>query len=88
VNQGKGIGIVNTIEIQNPSGGKNTTTQDLKAVSKGLSADEMEKGTLTIKKEYGKLAEAAWEMLIEGKRQSAQHTEQMNKLDNAIKGLN
>jgi hypothetical protein len=85
---GKNVtGIVNTIEIRNPSGGKNTTTRDLKAVSKGLSADEMEKGTLTIKKQYGKLAEAAWEMLIEGKRLSAQHTEHMNRLDAAQKGL-
>jgi hypothetical protein len=85
VNQGTGI--MNTIEIQNPSGGKNTTTRELKATSKGLSVGEMETMTPSIKKDYGPLAESAWEMLIEGKRQRAQHTEDMNRLDDLRKGL-
>jgi len=85
---GKNVtGIVNTIVIKNPSGGETTTTQNLQIVSKGMSVDEMGADTEGIKRVYGKLAESAWEILIEGKRQSAQHTEHMNRLDAARKGL-
>jgi len=85
VNQGTGI--MNTIEIQNPSGGKNTTTRELKATSKGLSVGEMETMTPSIKKDYGPLAESAWEMLIEKARVNARHAEVLEQADAAMKGL-
>jgi len=78
---------LSSIEIQNPSGGRNVTGRELTATAKGVSVDEMETMTPSIFEDYGPLAESAWEMLIEGKRRNAQHTEDMNRLDDLRKGL-
>jgi len=78
---------LSSIEIQNPSGGRNVTGRELTATAKGVSVDEMETMTPSIKKDYGPLAESAWEMLIESKRRNAQHIEGINRLDALRKGL-
>ena len=76
---------LSSIEISNPSGGATTTGRELTAASQGLSIEELNAMTPSIKKQNGPLAESAWEMLIENKRRNENHT--MQKMDRAMKGL-